>query len=232
MRSTWVFLVLLSMGQAAFGDAVLTDSLLANRAYLYERQEFRSHTGESNNLDPKRLYWGSSNSMILRFPVTSYLDGKAEPFDCGRDCRLNPRLISNNVLFDPDPKASERVDSPLNISDFFWVWGQFLDHDIVLTPVDKVDNGRSKEGREPFPILVPPGDPAFDPNGIGVEQLPFSRSKFRVYDGVRFQINENTAFIDASVVYGSDEKRANALRSKLPDGRLSPYLTMSRGPHR
>jgi hypothetical protein len=43
------------------------------------------------------------------------------------------------------------------VTAYSYVWGQFLDHDLDLTTgADPV---------EPFNILVPPGDPFFDPAG-------------------------------------------------------------------
>ncbi|MEM6572143.1 MAG: peroxidase family protein, partial [Planctomycetota bacterium] len=98
------------------------------------------------------------------------------------------------------------------VSDLFWQWGQFLDHDITETPVG--------DPAEAFPVPVPSGDRAFDPKGTGVVVIPLSRS-FPVRDGGRReQINALTAWIDGSQVYGSDLERAKALRTLDGTGRL------------
>ena len=103
------------------------------------------------------------------------------------------------------------------------MWGQFVDHDIDLTEAASPD--------EPFFVEVPVGDPQFDPTGTGTQVIPLIRSHYEVdADGVRQQVNDITAFIDASNVYGSDEERAFALRTldgtgrlKTSDGDLLPF---------
>jgi hypothetical protein len=94
-----------------------------------------------------------------------------------------------------------------------WQWGQFLDHDIDLTPTsDPVDL---------FDIAVPAGDPFFDPEGTGAQSISLNRSLAVFVDGVREQLNLNTAYIDASQVYGSSEELALALRTLDGTGRLT-----------
>ena len=102
---------------------------------------------------------------------------------------------------------------------FVWQWGQFLDHDITETPL--IDPA------EPFDIQVPAGDPEFDPLATGNQQILFDRS-FYIYDadGVRQQVNFITAYIDGSVVYGSDAERQAALRTLDGTGRLKVTPTI------
>ena len=128
------------------------------------------------------------------------------------------RAVSNAVAAQTDSiPNSERV------SDFLWQWGQFLDHDLDLTP--EIDPPESAD------IEIPVGDLWFDPTGSGTVTMHLARSLYTDdADGVRQQINTITAFIDASNVYGSDETLANALRTfdgngtlKTSAGDLLPY---------
>ena len=110
-----------------------------------------------------------------------------------------------------------RFPNHLNASDYLWQWGQFLDHDLDLT--DGIDPPESVD------IVVPAGDPFFDPEGIGNVIISFNRSIYAPSTGIdpanpREQINEITAWIDASNVYGSDTERARALRANDGRGRL------------
>ena len=165
-------------------------------------EEFRAIDGRGNNIaNPE---WGSAEIPFLRRARADYADGASEPSGANR---VSARVISNAVHAQPELKENRR-----GASDFLWQWGQFLDHDIDLTPVgDPV---------EPFDILVPTGDPFFDPNGLGNVTIGLDRSFFENVDGVREQFNEITAYIDASNVYGSDYERANSLRTNDGTGRL------------
>ncbi|MBK8722396.1 MAG: hypothetical protein IPL95_09050 [Saprospiraceae bacterium] len=89
-----------------------------------------------------------------------------------------------------------------NLSTFVYVWGQFLDHDINLTPTGNTEYS---------PIVLPNDEKIF------TEPIPFYRSEVASGTGVtnpRQQLNLTTAWIDASVVYGSDSTRASWLRTK------------------
>jgi peroxidase len=85
-------------------------------------------------------------------------------------------------------------------------------------------------------VSVPTGDPSFDPNNTGTQTIPLNRSLYDLSTGTsksnpRQQVNTITAFIDGSVVYGSDAVRAAALRSfvsgrlKTSSGDLLPFNT-------
>ncbi len=169
--------------------------------------EIRSLDGNNNNrANPT---WGSTNSQLLRTATPDYQDGMAQP--SGAD-RPNVREISNTVV-----TQKKLIYNRKHASDMVWQWGQFLDHDIDLT------GGVSPE--ESFPIQIPTGDPFFDPRSTGTQEMPLSRSLYDHATGLapnnpRQQINQITAFIDASGVYGSDPVRAVALRTNDGTGRL------------
>lgn len=162
----------------------------------------RTIDGTSNNLIHPE--WGSTEEPMLRLAPPAYSDGVGSP--AGAD-RPSPRAISNAVAAQAEP-----VPNPVRASDYLWQWGQFLDHDIDETP--------ASDPEEPFDIEVPAGDPFFDPDGSGEAVIPLNRSLGEEHEGARQQINAITAFIDASNVYGSDETRAEALRTLDGTGRL------------
>ena len=78
---------------------------------------------------------------------------------------------------------------------------------------------------ESLPIAVPTGDPYFDPMSTGTETIPFTRANYVGSTGTdvsnpRRHPTFVTSFLDASMVYGSDPARAEALRTLDGTGRL------------
>ena len=182
--------------------------------------EPRSVDGYGNNRF--RATAGSANTPLIRQAGVSsaYAAAAALPSNMP-----NPRSISNALFAQSEPTPNEH-----NAADMLWQWGQFIDHDSVLVP------GGSRN--DPLPIPVPEGDAVFDPDGTGTQSIPFVRSAFDPHSGAdddnpRQQINAITAFLDGSVVYGSDLKRYDALKADdgsgrmrtSHDGRLLPYNT-------
>jgi len=164
--------------------------------------EFRTIDGTGNNVDNPE--WGATEIPFLRRTSVDYADGAHEP--SGSD-RPDARTISNEVSAQEEP-----IFNLHHASDFIWQWGQFLDHDITLTPV--------MDPEESFDIQIPAGDPFFDPQGTGTRVMSLERSFYEVVNGVREQVNEITAYVDASNVYGSDIERADELRTMDGTGRL------------
>src|SRR5262245_62053158 len=177
--------------------------LLEERCLL--SAEFRTIDGTGNHVANPTC--GSTNVALLRTAPAAYADGISAPV-VGSPARPSPREISNTVVAQT---TDERVLSDRQMSAMIYGWGQFLDHDLDLT--------RGASPAEPFNIDAT-GDPLFDPPGV----IFFNRSKSVPGTGTstsnpRPQPNEITAFIDASMVYGSDAFVANALRSHV-GGRL------------
>src|SRR5205823_3111364 len=119
--------------------------------------------------------------------------------------------------------CDEGTNSILNtdkVSNFIWTWGNFVDHDMSLLKVASPP--------EELDIAVPTCDlqsdgitkGVFDPKCQGGRLLHFQRSNSTTVNGIRQQINANTAFIDASMVYGSDNFRAKAVRANDGLGHL------------
>ena len=152
--------------------------------------------------------WGSTGVDLLRTAPAQYGDGVSTP--AGSD-RPSPRLISNTL----SDQAGQDIVSDRQMSAMVYAWGQFIDHDIDLTPT---------AGTEPLKITVPKGDPSFDPLSTGTKTINTTRSVFDSLTGTsgaqpRQQVNTITAYIDGSMIYGSDAKTSTALRT-LEGGHL------------
>lgn len=183
--------------------------------------EIRAIDGKNNNV--QNPAWGSAHSQLFRLVKPDYENGSWTP---AGDNRPNVRDISNTVAAQEKPIYNEK-----SASDFIWQWGQFIDHDIDLT--------EGADPLEPFHIQIPTGDPAFDPQSTGTLQMSLNRSTYDPATGTdsknpRQQMNQITAFIDASMVYGSDLLRAASLRAndgtgrlKISQGNLLPFSTTS-----
>lgn len=133
----------------------------------------------------------------------------------------SPRLLSNILCRHNNVKSTRFLNE---LTTFF---GQFVDHNIVLTPADG----------PLFPIPVPPSDPLFANFSNG---LPFHRSRRvqaftdhvfseRGPPNVFVPINVVSSVLDLSAVYGPTISRVRALRGnggKLKtshDGRFLPF---------
>ncbi len=168
----------------------------------------RSIDGSGNNRQTPAM--GAANTPLRRRLAADYADGVSQM--AGAD-RPSARALSNII----SAHSQHSLPNEVSASDFLWQWGQFLDHDIDLT------DGTSPP--EPAGIAVPAGDLHFDPDWSGDDYIAFNRSLYAIDTGTgsenpRQQINEITAWIDASNVYGSDETRAQALRTNDGTGRL------------
>lgn len=185
---------------------------LADKIHITFVNEYRNIDGSYNNLSHSD--YGQTATQFIRKAPSDYADGYSEP--SGSD-RPSARVVSNEVA-----AQDSSHPNPFHASDMFWLWGQFIDHDIDLI---------MGESDELMPITVPLGDPQFDPYYTGTQTISLHRSAYDEstgYDTPREHINGITAFIDASMVYGSDLERAQYLRAeggylKLSDNGLLPY---------
>ena len=172
--------------------------------------------GSGNNI--ANLTWGAAGSDLLRLSPAAYADGVSFP---NLPSDLSAREISNlvNSQTDPNDTSTElNTTDGNNLSDFGYAFGQFIDHDMDLTP----------DGGDSFPIAVSATDP------IGPDALPFTRSQYDPTTGTstsnpRQQLTEITAYLDLSQVYGSDQATADDLRTfsggllKTSPGNMLPY---------
>ncbi len=174
------------------------------RGFSEGGEEFRTYNGISNNLDRPRE--GSIFINLIRIAPSAYGPNNS----LARQDQLSPREISNAVSH-----QSASIFNDRSLSDFAWQWGQFIDHDLDLTEFQSPAEGA--------PIAVPNGDAVFDPFSTGAGFIPFNRSVYTLRlirsNLGRQQLNEITAWIDASNVYGSEQAVADSLRTFV-NGRL------------
>ncbi len=149
-----------------------------------------SRVVDGSGTNEEQSQWGAVRQQLLRMAPADFEDSIGEMVAD----RPNARAISNAVA-----RQTEDEPNSSGVSDFFWAWGQFIDHDLDLT--------EAAAGGEDASIVAPFGDE--------IAVIPFTR--VGQYDGTgvdsaREYENEITAYMDASMVYGSNAETAAALR--------------------
>jgi hypothetical protein len=175
------------------------------------RSHYRSYDGTNNSIGTtSKALWGSANIPLFRElpPVYGPSDTKNAIGGVGRP---SPREISNVVVDEP-----ENTFNALEHTAFVYVWGQFLDHDMSLTPGDTIES---------VPIPLPADETIF------TEDIPFTRSQVRPGTGVtnkRQQSNLQTSWIDGSMVYGTDSTSAAWMRTHV-NGKMKTSQSSTQG---
>ncbi|CAG2110241.1 unnamed protein product, partial [Medioppia subpectinata] len=179
------------------------------------KSRFRTPDGSCNNVRNTR--WGKSFECIARLLDPEYADGVSVPRVARSGRPLpNPRILSVSIHAQEDVSA--------NYTHMLMQFGQFLDHDISLTPVTQLRSGGIQCCPRPthpdcFEIPILPNDAFY--NRMGKRCINFVRSVpcESCTAGARLQLNELSAFIDASNVYGNSLNDTLGLRNK--DGLLA-----------
>ncbi|XP_055950747.1 uncharacterized protein LOC129984809 isoform X3 [Argiope bruennichi] len=187
---------------------------------------FRSASGWCNNI--QNPHWGKSLVTFQRLLPPRYHDGVSAARAVGRSGRAlpSPRLISWTVHYDTDAPHARYSLALMQ-------WGQFLDHDLTLTPMHealgrkpldcKACDSATTVHPECLPIPIPIGDPFFPAvhQNASKNCISFARSLAgQLTLGRREQMDQLTSYIDASNMYGSDTCEARMLRSNH-GGRLN-----------
>ncbi|XP_058790188.1 uncharacterized protein LOC131663675 [Phymastichus coffea] len=180
---------------------------------------YRTFSGHCNNLRNPNLAKSLTTFARLLPPV--YEDGVSQPKITGVTGNLlpNPRTISTTIHPDISNLHNRYT---LMVMQF----AQFLDHDLTMTPIHKgfaesipscrsCDSSRTVHPEcNPFP--VPDSDHYYPTLNASTGQrlcIPSMRSlPGQQHLGPRDQINQNTGFLDASVIYGENRCIADVLR--------------------
>ena len=135
-------------------------------------QESRNLDGFGNNeVDPEI---GTTGSLLSQMTTIGYADGINLP---GGENRLNPRAISNYLFAQKD-----MINDSKSLSDYNWVFGQFIDHDVSL-----VDNADPSNSKELLAIVPPQDDEFFNPDQL----IMMMRSKVAEGTGTSFNNQED-----------------------------------------
>ena len=81
----------------------------------------RSTDGSGNNA--RNPNWGQAGTQYIRLAPANYADGVAKPV-----AGPNTRYVSNRIFND----RSQNLFSENNVSQWGFVWGQFMDHTFGL----------------------------------------------------------------------------------------------------
>ncbi|XP_055887034.1 peroxidasin homolog [Biomphalaria glabrata] len=213
-------------------------------------RRYRTLDGTCNNF--QNPTWGAANTAFIRLLPPIYENGFNSPVGWNkhklyRGTHLpSARLVSSLLM-----SADDQIINDDNFTHMLMQWGQFLDHDLDLSP-QALSYARFSDGRNCnetcentnpcFPIPVPASDPRITEHSC----LGFTRSSATCNTDAtslfyktlmpRQQLNALTAFIDGSMIYGSNERFSNTLRnlasnrgllregpSSVPARRLLPF---------
>ena len=201
-RKTWIRAGLPAI--VAIGLAVGTLIAVAPNAQAAVSFPVASLDGSANNAANPN--WGRSGTNYTRVGPVRYANGIGTP-----SSGPNTRNVSNRIFND----INQNVFSDHRVTQWGWTWGQFLDHTF----------GLAAGGNEAANIPFNSADPLESfTNNLG--SIPFTRDLVAPGTGTstgnpRQQVNTENSYIDAEVVYGTDNTRLEWLREGSVDGNVT-----------
>lgn len=203
-------------------------------------------------LEEAKMVLDDEEVYVLKYDDVYYLKDDSLVFTFkGDDCKLDINLYCGGtpeLLIAPEPCGSmaNKLVHPMacriavgdddvlsnehGLTDLFWTFGQFIDHDVGLTPVTAIAS-RNQPGfsrifgaKEAFNIEVPKDD-----FFISDKEMEFERTRKFVDPKRGLHENQHSSYVDLGQVYGADYLRSRALRSytggklKTSNGNLPPY---------
>ncbi|XP_070924353.1 probable oxidoreductase PXDNL isoform X3 [Macaca nemestrina] len=197
---------------------------LPNCSHPCFHRKYRAHDGTCNNL--QQPTWGAALTAFARLLQPAYQDGIRSPRGLGlpvgsRQPLPPPRLVATVWA------RAAAVTPDHSYTRMLMHWGWFLEHDLDHT-VPALSTARFLDGR-PCSSVCTNDPPCFpmntrhaNPRGTHATCMLFARSSPACASGrpsakvgsvyAREQINQQTAYIDGSNVYGSSERESQALR--------------------
>jgi hypothetical protein len=206
MRNAWTHKLAAATVAALIGSALGAAGAAAADPPL-ATLVVRSVDGADNNLQHRT--WGQAGQAYRRLAAANYADGKSVQVIPARP----DRYVSNRIFND----VGQNLFSENHLSQWGWLWGQFIDHDLGLrVEAPGEESNLAFDRNDPLERFT---------NDLGA--LGFHRTPAAPMTGAttpRQQLNTITSYLDASMVYGSDAGRAAWLRQGaslfLPEGFL------------
>ncbi|KAI6180686.1 ShKT domain-containing protein [Aphelenchoides besseyi] len=171
---------------------------------------YRTMDGACNNL--RNPMAGASFRPYQRLMPPEYDDGIGEPVSSIRSTRPSVREVSRILL------SSAQIVQHESFNSMLMQWGQFISHDVARTTLQPSANCPTCEPVKGkcIPVKIIDSDP--NASFKSKQCLKISRSAPVCGSGTsspRQQLNENTAYVDGSQIYGSSSKDLHKFR----DGR-------------
>ncbi|XP_061177755.1 peroxidase-like protein [Saccostrea echinata] len=194
------------------------------RPYCNVRYPYRRADGQCNNLMDPLL--GSSGTPQQRVVPAAYDNSNIfAELNTTRNSSVtdgqlpSARTVSNNVF---QYCSGGMTPVSARFSTYLTHHGQFIDHDVIATPSEKDKNNKDildcctqkrKYPQHCFNIEIDKLDPFFKPNKTCMHFVRhLGAPPLRCESGVREQLNERTAFVDGSMIYGSTFDHEKKLR--------------------
>lgn len=201
----------------------------ANCSNMCFHTKYRTIDGSCNNL--QHSYWGASHTPFRRLLKPIYENGFSQPVGWDKNRKYNgfplpsARSVSLTLI------RTENITQDDEITHMVMQWGQFLDHDldhaIPSTTAESWEGVDCKKTCKATPPCFPMEVDHDDPRVKSRRCMDFIRSSAICGSGMtsvffnkiqpREQINQLTAFIDGTQVYGFHENRSILLRDYTYD---------------